>query len=469
MGVLDLAPASRREFPVSNDRTDGLAMTTTLAIILAAGEGTRMRSARSKLLHDVGNRPMLGHVLAATEVAGIARRAVVVGAHAEAVSDYVTTTDPAATVHEQTERLGTGHAALAAREAIVDGLDHVVVLFGDTPLLRPETLGALLKRLDAGADLVVLGFRPDDPGAYGRLLTRGDRLLAIREFVAASEEERRIGLCNGGIMGFRGRHVLSLLDEIGNDNPKKEYFLTDAVEIANARGLSVAVMEIDPEETLGVNSRADLAAAEAAFQHRMRAAAMAEGATLVAPETVWFSHDTRLGRDVRVEPNVWFGPGVSVGEGASIRANSHLEGATIAAGAAIGPFARVRPGSVVGEDARVGNFVEVKNSNIGAGVKAGHLAYIGDADIGAETNIGAGTITCNYDGYSKHRTIVGERTFIGTNTSLVAPLTIGNDAYVATGGVITMNVPDDDMAIARARQVNKEGWAAKFREKQKRD
>jgi bifunctional UDP-N-acetylglucosamine pyrophosphorylase/glucosamine-1-phosphate N-acetyltransferase len=422
-----------------------------------------MKSAIPKVMHRIGGRPMIGYVIDAARAAGASRLAVVVGPDAAALAAYVRTAAPAASIYEQRERLGTAHAVLAARREFASIADDVLVLYGDTPLVTVGTLGRVRRAMAKGVDVVVLGFRPSDPGAYGRLITKGRQLVAIRELKDANAEERAIGFVNGGVMGFRGM-LAPLLKRIGTRNAKSEYYLTDLVEIANRRKLRVEAIEADAEEVLGVNSRADLAEAERAFQARARRAAMDGGATLVAPDTVYFSFDTRLGRDVIVEPGVFFGAGVVVADGATIRAHSHLEGARISSGAIVGPFARLRPGTEIGSGAHIGNFVEVKNAKIGDGAKANHLAYIGDAHIGPRTNFGAGAITCNYDGYFKHHTEIGADAFIGTNSALVAPVTIGDGAYIASGSVITHNVAPDAMAVARSRQVDKPEWAAKYRE-----
>ena len=442
-----------------------MANQSALAVILAAGEGTRMRSPRPKVMHEVGGMPMLGHVLAAAAAAGIERRAVVVGAQATDLRTYLGAVAGDAAIHRQRQLLGTAHAVLSARSSIAAGADQVLILYGDTPLITSRTLRRIRRRLAGGADLVVLGFRPADPARYGRLIVEGRRLIAIREAAEASADEKRIGLCNAGIMGFSGADLLAIVKQIGNANAKHEYYLTDAVEIANRLAKRIVAMEVDADEVLGVNSRHDLALAESAFQLRARNAAMAAGATMIAPETVWLSHDTRLGRDVTIEPNVFFGPGVRVGDGVEIRAHSHIVGATIGSNAIVGPFARLRPGARVGRGAKVGNFVEVKNADIGVGAKVNHLAYVGDTSVGEAANIGAGVITCNYDGFAKHRTEIGAGAFIGSNSSLIAPLTIGDGAYIATGSVITRDVAPGTLSLARTRQVDKPGWARKFRDR----
>ena len=435
-------------------------MSDLSVIILAAGEGSRMKSATPKPLHEVAGLSLLGHCYAAADAAGAGARAVVVGAGGDQVAAAARALDERTRVFEQAERLGTAHAVLAAREALERAAGDVVVLYGDTPFIRAETLA---KMRAAPADVVVLGFRAEAPGGYGRLVLDGARLTAIVEAADASDEERAIDLCNSGVVMARGDALLSLLSEVKNDNAKGEYYLTDIVAIANARGLSCVMVECDEAETLGVNSRADLAAAEAAFQTRAREAAMAGGATLVSPETVWFSADTTLEADVIVEPNVVFGPGVAVASGARIRAFSHLENCRVGPNAIIGPYARLRPGADIGEGARIGNFVEVKNAAFGTGAKANHLAYVGDAAVGARANIGAGVITCNYDGVNKHRTEIGEGAFVGTNSSLVAPVKIGDGAYVGSGSTITSDVESDALGLARARQVVKPGFAVRLR------
>lgn len=433
------------------------------AIILAAGEGTRMKSALPKPLHKVAGLSLLAHAIRAAETTAPARLTVVTSAAADAVAAAAETAHPGAGTAVQAERLGTAHAVLAARETLAAHRGDAVVLYADTPFIRAETLAAMRARRAAGADIVVLGFRAAAPGGYGRLVTKGADLLAIAEARDASPAELAIDLCNSGVVMADAGALLSLLDAVGNENAKGEYYLTDIVALGRERGLTAAVVECEEAETLGVNSRADLALAEAAFQTRARAAAMAGGATLVAPETVFFAHDTRIGRDVTIEPNVVFGPGVSVADGAMIHPFCHLEGAVLEAGAEIGPFARLRPGTVIGPGAKIGDFVETKNAVFGAGAKANHLSYIGDAAIGAGANIGAGVVTCNYDGVLKHRTEIGEGAFIGTNSALVAPIVIGAGAYVASGAVLTQDVEPDALAIARAPQKQKLNFAARFR------
>ncbi|MFQ5347006.1 MAG: bifunctional UDP-N-acetylglucosamine diphosphorylase/glucosamine-1-phosphate N-acetyltransferase GlmU [Rhodothalassiaceae bacterium] len=439
------------------------------AVILAAGKGTRMKSRLPKVLHPIGGRAMLHHLLDTLDRLSIARWVLVVGAEGDRVAASVAERDIA--VVRQEPQLGTAHAVVMALPALADFAGDVLVVYGDTPLLEANTLAALVAaRRESAAGIALLGFRPVDPGDYGRLVTdaAGDleRIVEAREARAA---ERAIGLCNSGVMVFDGALLPQLLERIGNDNEKGEYYLTDAVAIARETGRRTVIVEATEEAVLGVNSRADLARAEAIFQRRMRLAAMASGVTLTAPETVFFSHDTRLGADVTVAPHVVFGPGVEVAEGAVIGAFSHLEGARVAAGAHVGPFARLRPGAVVGEGAKVGNFVEVKNAVLGAGAKASHLSYLGDATIGAGANIGAGTITCNYDGFLKSRTEIGDGAFIGSNSALVAPVRIGAGAIVGAGSAIARDVPDDALALTRARQVTREGWAASFRARRARE
>ncbi len=440
-----------------------------LAVVLAAGEGTRMRSAKPKVLHEVAGRSMVAHVVAAVQAAGAERIALVVGPGRDDVAGVARKLAPDVDVYEQTERLGTAHAVLAARKALEQGFDDVLIAFADTPLIRPETFASLRAALADGAAVAALGFHAADPQGYGRLLLAPDgALTAIREHKDATEAERATRLCNAGLMALAGAHALALLDAIGNDNAQKEYYLTDAVAGARAMGLKALHRTAPEDEVQGVNDRVQLAAAEAVAQHRLRDSAMRAGATLIAPETVHFSADTKLGRDVTVEPNVVFGPGVEVADGVVIRAFSHLDGARVDGGATIGPFARLRPGAKLEADAHIGNFVEIKASTVGMGAKVNHLAYIGDASIGARTNVGAGVITCNYDGFGKYRTEIGEGAFIGTNSSLVAPVTIGAGAYIGSGSVITDDVAADALAIGRGRQVQKAGWAAEFRASKKK-
>ncbi|MEZ5668361.1 MAG: bifunctional UDP-N-acetylglucosamine diphosphorylase/glucosamine-1-phosphate N-acetyltransferase GlmU [Alphaproteobacteria bacterium] len=432
------------------------------AVVLAAGKGTRMRSAQPKVLHPVAGRPMIGHVLAAVQALGPARLAVVVAPGMQAVTDAVAPVRTAV----QIEARGTADAVKAALDELFGFAGTVMVLFGDTPLISGDTLARMLAARAAAGDpaVVVLGFRPADPARYGRLiLGAGGDLERIVEAADLSGAEAATDLCNSGVMAIDGRVLARYLAAIGNANAKGEYYLTDIVAVARADGRHVAVVEADAVETMGVDSRAGLARAEAAMQARLRAAAMEAGVTLVDPTSVHLSFDTRLAPDVTVEPQVWFGPGVSVEAGAQIKGFSHIEGAHVGAGATVGPFARLRPGAALGAKAKIGNFVEVKSAAIGAGAKISHLSYVGDAEIGADANLGAGTITCNYDGYLKHRTVVGRGAFVGSNTALVAPVTVGEGAIVGAGSTITRDVPADALAVARGRQTEIEQYAPRFR------
>ncbi|MCR9218804.1 MAG: bifunctional UDP-N-acetylglucosamine diphosphorylase/glucosamine-1-phosphate N-acetyltransferase GlmU [Alphaproteobacteria bacterium] len=435
------------------------------AVLLGAGLGTRMKSDRPKVLQPIAGRPMVQHVLAALDPLEPARRAVVVGPGMEesvgrAVAPYA--------VAVQRERLGTAHAVTAARAAL-DGFTDgtVLILFGDTPFVSAETLQAMTAAREAGADVVVLGFQAADPTNYGRLIAGPDGALErIVEHRDASEAERAVRLCNSGVMAVSAAVLFNLIDRVGADNAKGEYYLTDIVGLARGEGRTCAVIEADEAELLGVDSKADLAEAEALWQRARRRHAMEqEGALLLDPSSVWFSWDTVLGRDVTVGQNVVFGPGVTVEPGAEIRPFCHLEGCLVRSGAQIGPFARLRPGAEIGEAARIGNFVEVKNARLADGAKANHLAYIGDAEVGAHANIGAGTITCNYDGYLKHRTVIGPGAFIGSNSALVAPVEIGAGAIVGAGSTVTDDVAPDALAVARGAQTELEGAAARFRER----
>lgn len=413
-----------------------------------------MKSATPKVLHKIAGLPMLAHVAKAARNAGGADPAVVIGFGADKLREAISDLGIDAEIFVQEERLGTAHAVLAARAALERGYDDILVMFGDTPLIEASALTAARDRLAQGAAVVVMGFRTDNPSGYGRLIEKNGELVAIREDKDCSDEERRIDFCNSGLMAISGHHALAMLDQIGNDNAKGEYYLTDAVELAQKAGLKVVATEASFDNALGINNRAELAQAEAIWQERARRRMMLGGVTLIAPETVYFSYDTEIGAETTIEPNVWFGPGVSVAEGAKIRAFCHLEGASVGTGADVGPFARLRPGTELKEKAKVGNFCEVKKATVEAGAKVNHLTYIGDARIGAGANIGAGTITCNYDGYSKFFTDIGAGAFIGSNSALVAPVSIGDGAYVASGSVITENVPEDSLAFGRARQKN---------------
>ncbi len=443
-----------------------IALRRCLAVVLAAGEGTRMKSATPKVLHAIAGRSLLAHVLAAVKASGAASVAVVVGPGRDDVSAEAVRAVPDASIFVQHDRRGTAHAVQMAREAIATGYDEVLVVFADTPLVRADTLIRMRNTVASGAAVVPLAFRAKDPTGYGRILVNDGKLVAIREHKDATADERLVDLCNAGLMALDGRTALSILGDIESSNAAGEYYLTDAVAVAVERGLQVVALEAPESEVMGINDRTQLAQAEAVIQKRLRLAAMQGGATLVAPETVYLSSDTQLGQDVIIEPNVYFGPGVSVEKGAVIHAFSHLEGARVGPGASVGPFARLRPGAHLADRAKVGNFVEIKNAEIGPGAKVSHLTYLGDATIGANANIGAGTITCNYDGFNKFRTEIGENAFIGSNSALVAPVSIGAGAFVGSGSVITKDVPPDSLAVARGHQLVKGGWAASFRSRQ---
>jgi bifunctional UDP-N-acetylglucosamine pyrophosphorylase / glucosamine-1-phosphate N-acetyltransferase len=439
-----------------------------LTIVLAAGEGVRMRSARPKVLHELAGRSMLAHVLSTVCDGAMGDIAVVVGPNGDRVAVEALKAAPEAKIAIQRERRGTGDAVLAARDQIERGYDDILVLYADIPLIEASTLAAMRTALASGTDVVALGFEAGDPTGYGRLIERNGRLIAIREHKDASAEERASRLCNAGPIAFRGAAGLSLLTAVKPNNAQNEFYLTDIVEIANARGLPARALVAKEKEVMGVNDRAQLAAAEAALQDRLRRRAMAEGATLTAPETVFLSFDARIGRDVLIEPHVVIGPGCSIEDGAVIRAFSHLEGARVAGGAIVGPYARLRPGADIAAKARIGNFVEIKQSTIEEGAKVNHLTYIGDARVGANANIGAGTITCNYDGFAKHKTDIGAGAFIGSNSALVAPVTIGDGAYIGSGSVITKSVEADALAVARGRQEVRPGWGKAFRNRHKK-
>lgn len=439
------------------------------AIVLAAGKGTRMRSDRHKVLHPIAGRPMLLHLLASVAQLGPAKTVVVVGAGREQVEAAVAA--HGVSVAHQAEQLGTGHAVAQAEAALGDFAGDVLVLYGDVPLVTAETMGRMLERLHApdAPATVVLGFRPSDPGAYGRVIADADgRIAKMVEFKDAAPEERAETLCNSGLLAVRGEDLFRLLARVGNRNAAGEYYLPDIVMLAAADGRASAVIETSEDEVAGVNSRGELAGLEARWQQGRRLRAMADGATLIAPDTVWFAHDTQIGRDVTIEPNVVFGPGVSIADGATIRAFSHLEGAIVGSGCEVGPYARLRPGAVLEAGAKVGNFVEVKKARLGEGAKANHLAYIGDAEVGAGANIGAGTITCNYDGFFKHRTVIGAGAFIGSNSALVAPVKVGAGAIVGAGSVVTTDVEADALRLVRPAADSKPGWAARFREQMRR-
>jgi bifunctional UDP-N-acetylglucosamine pyrophosphorylase/glucosamine-1-phosphate N-acetyltransferase len=440
-----------------------------LAIVLAAGEGTRMRSAKPKPLHKIAGLSMLGHVLSALLKAGADRIVAVVGPDHDSLGDEAKKIAPGIDAAIQAKRRGTAHAVLAAREAIAAGYDDILIAFADTPLLRRETFVRIRKALaDGESAIVVVGFEAKDPTGYGRLILKDGALEAIREHRDASEDERKLTICNAGVIGIAGRHALDLLDAVGCDNSKREYYLTDIVGLARAKKLTARALTVSEEEVLGVNDRVQLAAAEALFQTRLREEAMRAGATFIDPSSVTLAFDTVLAEDVTIEPNVVFGPGVTVGRGSLIRSFSHIEGARIGENASVGPFARLRPGATLMQDVHIGNFVEVKASTVGDGAKINHLSYIGNASIGAKTNVGAGTITCNYNGFGKFKTEIGAGVFIGSHTSLVAPVTIGDGAYIGTGSVITRDVAPDSLALARQHQIEKPGWATGFRDKNKK-
>jgi bifunctional UDP-N-acetylglucosamine pyrophosphorylase / glucosamine-1-phosphate N-acetyltransferase len=439
-----------------------------LTIVLAAGEGVRMRSVRPKVLHELASRSMLAHTLSAVIEGAAGEVVVVVGPNRDSVSAEALKVAPGAKIAVQRERRGTADAVLAARGQIAQGYDDVLVTYADIPLIKPATLAALRAGLSQGAGVVALGFEAANPTGYGRLIERGGRLIAIREHKDANDDERASRLCNAGPIAFNGAEALRLLDAVTPNNAQGEYYLTDIVEIANGRGIVARALVADEKEVMGVNDRVQLAAAEAALQDRLRRRAMTEGATLIAPDTVFLAYDARIGRDVLIEPHVVIGSGVRIEDGAIIRAFSHLEGARISRGAVVGPFARLRPGADIAGNARVGNFVEIKAATIEEGAKVNHLTYIGDARVGAHANIGAGTITCNYDGFTKHKTDIGAGAFIGSNSALVAPVRIGDGAYVGSGSVITKTVEPDALAVARGRQETRAGWAKTFRARHKR-
>ena len=424
-----------------------------------------MRSSLPKVLHRVADRALLSHAMHAAMDAGSDAIAVVVGNGSDKVETEAKNTFPDAAIYLQTERLGTAHAVLSAREALDGSQDDILIIFGDTPLLKPETLLMMRKLLADGATVAALGFRTNTPDGYGRFIEDNGSLVRIVEHKDASDDERKIGFCNGGIMAISGKHALKLLEKVGNDNANSEYYLPDVVAIAHAEGLEVVAAEAPEEELMGVNNRAELAIAERLWQQNKRNELLLSGVTMIAPETVYLSADTEIEADVTLEPNIVFGQNVKIASGTRIKAFCHIEGANIGANADIGPYARLRPGSVLHENAKVGNFVETKKAEIHAGAKVNHLTYIGDAQVGAAANIGAGTITCNYDGMNKHLTEIGEGAFVGSNSSLVAPVKIGKGAYVASGSVITEDIPEDAMGVARGIQTNKSGYASRIRDR----
>ena len=432
------------------------------AIILAAGQGTRMKSKTVKVLHSVGGRSMLNWAIDLANQCHAESVVTVYGAHSPNVAEVAKKAGTLTALQDPPK--GTGHAVQMSQKALTGFEGNAIVLYADTPLITAKTIERVFVALEGGASIAVLGFEPDDPAAYGRLIVDSDgNLDRIVEFKDASEEERAVGLVNSGVLAAPAHLLFDLLGEVTNDNANGEFYLTDVVGLARSRGLKAVAVKAASDEVLGVNSRLDLAEAEAAFQNRMRHEAMLDGVTLIAPETVFFSYDTQIGQDVLVEPNVVFGSGVRIEEDATIHAFSHLEGATVGKSAIIGPYARLRPGADIGHKAKVGNFVEVKKSQLGEGAKVNHLSYVGDASVGAGANIGAGTITCNYDGFNKARTLIGEGAFIGSNTCLVAPVSVGAGGFTGTGAVITEDVPDDALALSRTKQTVKAGWAARFR------
>jgi bifunctional UDP-N-acetylglucosamine pyrophosphorylase/glucosamine-1-phosphate N-acetyltransferase len=438
---------------------------STAAIILAAGKGTRMRSTLPKVLHEVARQPMLAHVMQAAAAAGCDSLTVITGPAMPEVGNCAQAVNPNSRIAIQQEALGTGHAVMAARETLRDHDGNLVVLFGDSPLIQAETISMLIDMLakDPRCAVAVLGFETSEPGAYGRLVIQNGELARIIEAKDAKPEELAITACNAGIMAIRGNLAWDMLEQIAPHNAQGEYYLTDIIDVARRLGYRCLAMMGPAEEALGVNSRAQLAEIEAIFQNRLRRRALDEGVTMIAPETVFLAADTEFGTDVLIEPNVVFGPNVVVGDGVEIRAFSHLEGAVIGDRALIGPFARLRPGSNIGEECKIGNFVEIKKAQIERDVKISHLSYIGDAHVGENSNIGAGTITCNYDGYKKYHTEIGQDVFIGSNSALVAPIVIGSGAYVGAGSVVTENVAPDSLAVARSRQSFKSEWAKNFR------
>ncbi len=431
------------------------------AIVLAAGKGTRMKSDLHKVLHPIAGRPMLLHLMASVDELEPVKKVVIVGDKAEQLQAALADT---ADLAVQDPQLGTGHAVQQAEKTLASFDGDVLILYGDVPFVPAATMRAMIDRLNApdAPAVVVLAFEPADAQQYGRVITEGDRVVKMVEHKDATETERAVRLCNSGLMAAKSADLFALLARVTDDNAAKEFYLVDIVNIANADGRHCAVVITDPYDVAGINSRGELAAMEGEWQARRRVTAMADGASLIAPETVWFAWDTKLGRDVLIEPNVFFGPGVSVADGVKIRANSHIEGATIGTGCEVGPFARLRPGTILGEKAKIGNFVEVKKATLGKGAKANHLTYLGDATIGAGANIGAGTITCNYDGYFKYQTVIGENAFIGSNSALIAPVTIGRDAIVAAGSAVSRDVGDGDLRMVRAEQLVKPGWADRF-------
>ncbi len=434
-----------------------------LSIILAAGEGTRMKSSLPKVLHKIAGLPLIGHVIKQIELVGVSQLAVVVGFGAKDVTKTVQSFVKNAMIFEQKERFGTAHAVLSVRLALQKEVDDVLIVFGDTPLIEQDSLLQIRALLAKGADVVVAGFHAPDPKGYGRLLERNGKLIAIVEEKDASDEEKKISFCNGGIFALNGKHALSLLEKVSNNNMKKEYYLTDIVSIAAREGLDIRVVEVPVDNIVGINNCFELFEADSLWQKRKARDLMLSGVTILKPDSVYFSYDTEIEPGVVIEPNVYFGPGVKVQSGAVIHAFSYLEGAVVGVNARIGPYARLRPGTELASSVKIGNFCEVKKAKIGEASKINHLSYIGDTEIGAHTNIGAGTITCNYDGFHKYKITIGDHAFIGSNSALVSPLVIGSGSYIASGSVITENVPKNSLALGRARQVIKENYATKLR------
>jgi bifunctional UDP-N-acetylglucosamine pyrophosphorylase/glucosamine-1-phosphate N-acetyltransferase len=445
----------------------GRIMTQIAAIILAAGKGTRMKSDLHKVLHPIAGRPMLMHLLASVDALNPARKVVVVGSGKEQLEAALA---GSADLAVQEPQLGTGHAVQQAEGALAGFSGDVLILYGDVPFVPSATMQAMVDRLNApdAPAVVVLAFAPDDPTGYGRVIVQDGRIVKMVEQKDATDAEKAVKLSNSGLMAVKARDLFGLLARVTDDNAQGEFYLTDIVNIANADGRMCVAVTTDPFDVAGINSRAQLAELEGEWQRRRRLRAMDEGASLIAPDTVWFAHDTQLGRDVLIEPNVFFGPGVTVADGVIIRANCHIEGTSIASGAEVGPFARLRPGTVLEEKTKIGNFVETKKAHLKRGAKANHLTYLGDAEVGAGANIGAGTITCNYDGYFKYKTEIGERAFIGSNSSLIAPVKIGADAIVAAGSAVSRDVADGELRMVRAEQLVKPGWADSFHEAMRR-
>ncbi|WP_208437669.1 bifunctional UDP-N-acetylglucosamine diphosphorylase/glucosamine-1-phosphate N-acetyltransferase GlmU [Bartonella taylorii] len=434
-----------------------------LSIILAAGEGTRMKSSLPKVLHKIAGLPLIGHVIKQIELVGVSQLAVVVGFGAKDVTETVQSFVKNAMIFEQKERFGTAHAVLSARLALQKEVDDVLIVFGDTPLIEQDSLLQIRAQLAKGADVVVAGFHAPDPIGYGRLLEKNGKLIAIVEEKDASDEEKKISFCNGGIFALNGKHALSLLEKVSNNNMKKEYYLTDIVSIAAQEGLDIRVVKVPVDNIVGINNCFELFEADSLWQKRKARDLMLSGVTILKPDSVYFSYDTEIEPGVVIEPNVYFGLGVKVQSGAVIHAFSYLEGAVVGMNARIGPYARLRPGTELAPSVKIGNFCEVKKAKIGESSKINHLSYIGDTEIGVHTNIGAGTITCNYDGFHKYKITIGDHAFIGSNSALVSPLVIGSGSYIASGSVITENVPKNSLALGRARQVIKENYATKLR------